>query len=117
MKFVYAPPLLDFWHGLGLAGGYNSGISIIGYSLPEHDEYIRQILYNVISNYQESWWDEELSETLKDNLKFVDYRNNDESREEYMRRYGFYDKEKSAFWLDGFSAEAVDFIFTQSRET
>ncbi|WLD57729.1 SIR2 family protein [Salinispirillum sp. LH 10-3-1] len=117
VKFVYAPPLLDFWHGLGRAGGYNLGISIIGFSLPEHDEYIRQILYNVISNYQESWWDEELLETLKDNVKFVDFRDDQTGQEEFMQRYGFSNKEKSAFWLDGFSTEAVEFLFTMNRKT
>lgn len=117
MKFVYAPPLLDFWHGLGRAGGYNLGISIIGFSLPEHDEYIRQILYNLICNYQESWWDEELLETLKDNVKFVDFRDEQKGQEEFMQRYGFSNKEKSAFWLDGFSTEAVEFLFTMNRKT
>ena len=115
VKFVYVPPLLDFWHGLGCAGGYNLGISIIGFSLPKHDEYIRQILFNMISNYQQSWWDEELLETLKDDVKFVDFKKVGAEQEEYLRRYGFSNEEKSAFWLDGFSMEAVEFLFAMSR--
>ncbi|MCG8028666.1 MAG: SIR2 family protein [Candidatus Thiodiazotropha taylori] len=117
VKFVYAPPLLDFWHGLGRAGGYNLGISIIGFSLPQHDEYIRQILYNVISNYQGSWWDTQLLDTLKDDVKFVDFKYDEAGKKEYLKTYGFSNSDKSAFWLEGFSTEAVNFLFTQRRET
>ncbi|MCG7853506.1 MAG: SIR2 family protein [Methanosarcinaceae archaeon] len=117
VKFIYAPPILDFWHGLGRAGGYNLGISIIGFSLPEHDEYIRQILYNIISNYQESWWDERFLDTLKDNVKFVDFKSDKKSRGEYTKKYCFADINKSSFWFDGFSLDAVKFLFGNSRET
>ena len=51
MKIVYATPFMDFWNGLGQAGGYNLGISIIGFSLPEHDDYIKISLYKMIGNY------------------------------------------------------------------
>lgn len=117
VKFVYAMPLLDFWHGLGQAGGYNLGVSVVGFSLPQHDDYIRQILYNIISNYQESWWDEKLPGVLKDDVKFVDFRGEDAGRKEYLERYRFADPGKSKYWLDGFSAESVQFLFRQSRET
>ena len=110
-------PLLDFWHGLGQAGGYNLGVSVVGFSLPQHDDYIRQILYNIISNYQELWWDEKFLGVLKDDVKFVDFRGEDAGRKEYLERYRFADPGKSKYWLDGFSAESVQFLFTQSRET
>lgn len=117
VKFLYAPPLLDFWNGLGRAGGYNLGVSIIGFSLPEHDEYIRQILFTVVTNYQESWWNEKFLGTLKDNVKFVDYKSDKQSRQEYISRYRFTDMDKSSFWFDGFSAEAVKFLFENTRGT
>lgn len=117
VKFVYATPLLDFWHGLGRAGGYNLGISVVGFSLPQHDDYIRQILYNVISNYQESWWDEKFFDVQKDDVKFVDFRGDEAGITEYMARYVFTNPHKSKFWFDGFSLDAVQFLFSRSRES
>jgi len=117
VKFVYAAPLLDFWHGLGRAGGYNLGVSVVGFSLPQHDDYIRQILYNVISNYQESWWDQKFLDVLKDDVKFVDFRGDEAGIKEYVARYVFSNPKKSKFWFNGFSADAVQFLFNQSRET
>lgn len=117
VKFVYVVPLLDFWRGLGRAGGYNLGVSVIGFSLPKHDDYIRQILYSLISNYQESWWDEKFFDVLKDDVKFVDLRSDGPETQEYLTRYVFSNRQKSKFWLRGFSEDAVSFLFNQSRES
>lgn len=117
VKFLYAPPLLDFWRGLSRAGGYNLGLSVIGFSLPHHDEYIRQILYAMVSNYQNSSWDQKFLSEHKDNVKFIDFRNDPVGIKDYKSRYSFSDQTKSRFWLDGFSESAVKFLFTSSRET
>ena len=111
VKFLYAPPILDFWHGLNRAGGWNLGVSIIGFSLPEHDEYIRQVLYNIVTNYQGFSWDDDFLGVKKGNVKFVDYRETKGGIEEYRARYGFSDQEKSEYWFDGFSDDAISFIF------
>lgn len=116
VKFVYAEPILSFWHGIGRSGGYNLGISIIGFSLPQHDEYIRIGLYQMLSNYS-SWWDSPmLGNVLKDYARFVDYRDTAELQDEYMQRYRFADPDRSRFHFDGFGTDAIDFLFNQHRK-
>lgn len=117
VKFVYADPLLSFWSGLGRAGGYNLGISIIGFSLPLHDEYIRIALFQMISNYQQSWWNEKLLDHLKDNVRLVDFRSDSTVVEEYKRRYGFVDPARSDYMFSGFGNDAIEFLFDHPRES
>lgn len=115
MKFIYSRPIKDLWFGLGQAGGYNLGVSIIGYSLPEHDDYIRIALYQLITNYQQSWWDENLLGVVKDNVKFVDYANCQDDITKYERRYCFAERCKSSYLFDGFGSDAIGFLFDQVR--
>jgi hypothetical protein len=115
VKFVYANTLLGFWHGLGQAGGMNLGVAIIGFSLPQHDEYIRIALHHIVTNYQQSWWDEALLDVAKDYTRFVDYRLDKRGVDAYMDRYRFSDTERSRHYFEGFGAEAVTFLFDQPR--
>jgi hypothetical protein len=46
-KALYVSPLLELWNGLGRVGGPNFGLSIIGFSMPPHDEYLRQLIYRM----------------------------------------------------------------------
>lgn len=118
MKFVYSEPLLGFWNGMGRAGGYNLGISVVGFSLPKHDEYIRVGLYQMISNYQQSWWNEKmLGSMLKDNVRIVDFRHNENGIAELKSRYNFVDATKADYFLAGFGNDAIEFLFSQSRKT
>jgi hypothetical protein len=117
VKFVYADPLISFWSGLGRSGGYNLGISVIGFSLPKHDEYIRISLYQMISNYQKSWWNEKMLDVLKDRVRLVDYRANENAIDEYKERYRFVDPARTAYMFDGFGDKAIDFLFNQRRKT
>lgn len=116
VKFVYAEPLLSFWHGIGRGGGYNLGVSVVGFSLPEHDQYIRIALFQLLSNYG-SWWDSRMLGILKDYARFVDFRPNQDQIDEYRARYRFADPDRSRFHFAGFGSEAVDFLFSQRRET
>lgn len=115
VKFVYAEPLLDFWRGMGQAGGTNLGISIVGFSLPAHDEYIRIGLYQMISNYQQSWWNEKILDTLKDNVRLVDFRNSSEGIADLKMRYSFVDTTRAEYFFEGFGNKAVDFLFARPR--
>jgi SIR2-like domain len=117
VKFVYAEPLLSFWNGMGRSGGYNLGISVVGFSLPRHDEYIRIGLFQMISNYQQSWWDDKTLGVLKDNVRLVDFRTDAAGVAEYKARYGFVDPAKSECMFGGFNNDAVEFLFNQSRAT
>tara|TARA_R110001599_G_scaffold336565_1_gene554366 strand:- start:5813 stop:7075 length:1263 start_codon:yes stop_codon:yes gene_type:complete len=115
MKIVYANPFLDFWYGIGQSGGYNLGLNIIGFSLPEHDDYIRISLFKMVENYQSVCWDDRLLDSLKDNVKVVDYRTCEAGKADLRSRYSFIDEEKSEFYTDGFSSKAVEFLFKNSR--
>ena len=116
VKFVYAEPVLSFWHGIGRSGGYNLGVSVIGFSLPEHDEYIRIGLYQMLSNYA-SWWDSPMFDgVLKDYARFVDYRTTPDQQDDYKRRYSFAEAKRSRFHFAGFGLDAIDFLFNQRRE-
>lgn len=118
VKFVYAEPLLSFWNGMGRSGGMNLGVNIIGFSLPSHDEYIRIGLYQMLRNYQGYSWDTRwFDSTLKDHVRFVDFRDSDEGIADYKRRYSFADSSKSKFLFTGFGDEAHDFLFNSRRET
>lgn len=116
VKFVYAAPILSFWHGIGRSGAYNLGVSVVGFSLPPHDEYIRIGLYQMLSNYG-SWWDSPMLQPglLKDYARFVDYRPTPELQADYRQRYGFVNPDRSKFHFDGFGTEAIDFLFNQGR--
>lgn len=115
VKFVYSKPIHDLWFGLGQAGGWNLGISVIGYSLPAHDEYIRVALYQLISNFQQSWWNKDLLGVLKDNVKFIDYAENENVKNEFKKRYSFVDRSKADYSFDGFDDRAIPFLFDQVR--
>lgn len=115
VKFVYAKPLLSFWNGMGRSGGYNLGISVIGFSLPQHDEYIRIGLYQMISNYQHLWWKQKLLGVLKDKVRLVDLCSDSEAIAKYKARYSFVDPARAEYMFEGFSNDAVEFIFDQPR--
>lgn len=116
MKIVYATPFMDFWNGLGQVGGMHLGLNVIGFSLPDHDDYLKVTLFKMAQNYQELNWDMEMLDKLKDNIKVIDYRIDDDGKNELRGRYKFFDDDKSSFFYNGFSPEAVDFIFTPQRK-
>lgn len=115
VKFVYASPIMGLWSGLGRSGGYNLGVSVIGFSLPPHDEYIRIVLHQVLGNYS-SWWDTPMvGDTVKDYARFVDYKPSQPDRDAYIQRYRFADADRSRFFFDGFGHSSIEFLFNQSR--
>jgi SIR2-like domain len=118
VKFVYSAPLLGFWHGMGRSGGWNLGISVIGFSLPQHDEYIRVGLYQMILNYQQSWWDEKWlgKDILKDNVRLVDFRESMDGINDFKSRYSFVDSSRAEYFFGGFNTDAINFLFNQPRK-
>ncbi|NNU45236.1 SIR2 family protein [Ramlibacter montanisoli] len=115
VKFVYAQPLLSFWHGMGQSGGWNLGLNVIGFSLPQHDEYIRVGLYQMIRNFQFYSWDTNFFGHHKDYVKFVDFQASRDGMNRYLKRYAFSEPSRSAFLFAGFGDDAVEFLFTQQR--
>lgn len=110
-KALYIEQFKTFWWGMGQAGGYNLGIVLIGYSLPEHDEYAKQALFRLLRNYQESWWTEEfLDGQRKEKVIFIDRQEEEEGRKRLRARYGFLDESKTEFIWTGLDAAVVELI-------
>lgn len=114
VKFVYASPVMSLWNGLGRAGGYNLGVSVIGFSLPPHDEYIRIGMHQMLRNYA-SWWENPMLGVLKDYVRFVDFKAGQAEKDAYVDRYRFAGADRSKFYFGGFGTDSLEFLFNQPR--
>ena len=112
-KILYADVVRDFWYGIDRAGSMNYGAGIIGYSLPPHDEYIRQIVYTIVRNYQESEQTLNVGDThiKKTNFKIIDLCKCAEEEAKIKGRYRFVDWNRTDLYVKGFDQEAVRLIF------
>jgi hypothetical protein len=82
---------------------------IIGFSLPDHDEYIRQPLYWLIRNFQNY---EEPEMEKKSRLKIIDYKQSGEEIGEFKNHYRFVDLSKTDSYFGGFCEDALNIIFS-----
>jgi len=114
MKIVYASKVESFWTGFGNAGVLNFGVAIVGYSLPPQDEYARQAVYNLVSNFQGNYWDKPVFGKIKTPLVIVDYCKNEEQINALKSRYRFVDWGKACLHTEGFNVAAIDLIFRQA---
>jgi len=108
-KLVYSSYVREFWNGLGRAGWGSFRLVVIGYSLPQHDDYARQVLYRITQNYQTA--DPDPSNTLKierDPLMIVDYRLEAADLEKLKQRYAFVDWSTAELYSTGFDQRVVD---------
>lgn len=80
---------------------WHNQTTVIGYSLPEYDEYARLALYYMISG---CLWN-------GGQVKFVDYRTTGSSRNEFKCNYRFVDWESVECYFDGFDENAISMIF------
>lgn len=108
-KMIYLNPLVEFWNGYNNAGIGNGSVVIIGFSLPEHDEYIRQPLYHLVNNFQNNdYWEGYLEKT---NLKMIDYKQNQSEIDAYKKNYSFVDWNRTDCYFDGFDEKSLEVIF------
>ena len=110
-KIVYASPFSEFWYGLGVSGGYHFGMAIIGYSMPYHDIYARQIIYSLVENYQSMCWDKEIYKIEKTPLILIDLQSEQEKIDNYKKNYRFVDYSKAELHMDGFNWESIEKLF------
>jgi len=110
-KMVYLNEIVDLWYGLNSWGNHCASMTIIGFSLPEHDEYVRQVLFHIIDNYLDQ---EDLKAIyIKPPLRIVDKINNGKDINRLKSRYSFVDWSQVMLFKNGFSDEAIltdDFI-------
>ena len=111
-KLLYFSRLGDLWNGWGQGGYYNYGMSIIGFSLPDHDDYARQILYNLVTTYQRQNQEKDDLGRQKSPLTIVDYFANSQSEAKFRQRYRFVDWSKTRLFGHGFGPDCLDAVFS-----
>jgi hypothetical protein len=110
-KLLYTARNNDFWTGMGSAGLLNFGMAIIGFSLPPQDEYARQILHGLVTNYQRYNWDEEVLGKKKTPLAIVDFFPDSAAESRFRERYRFVDWSRADLIDTGFNLASLDKIF------
>ncbi|MDX0571083.1 hypothetical protein GOC91_16170 [Sinorhizobium medicae] len=110
-KLLYATRLNDFWADMGNAGYYNFGMAIIGFSLPAQDEYARQILYGLVTNYQRNNWDQDELGRKKTPLAIVDFFPDTPSEARFRERYRFVDWSRADISGKGLDLASLDKVF------
>lgn len=111
-KLLYSNTMHDFWNGMSKAGHLNFGMSIVGFSLPLHDNYLRQILYRVVTNYQSSYWENGQLGRKKTPLVLVDFFRDPEAEARYKEKYKFVNWKRARLVGNGFNEYALDQIFS-----
>jgi hypothetical protein len=102
-KIVYINPIKSFWFGMNAYGHLNFGLSIIGFSLPEHDEYLYQVIYQMCDNYQNR--EQIISGRRKTKLTFVNFAKAEKDIEKLKRRFNFLDWNRVNSIWEGFNKE------------
>jgi hypothetical protein len=114
VKLLYADTLREFWHGIGNAGILNFGLSIIGYSLPSQDEYARQVLHAIVTNYQRAHWDDGIAGLKKQPLVIVDRCRDAQAVADFKLRYRFINWDRAILCPGGLDDDAIDRVFAES---
>lgn len=112
-KLLYASKISDFWVGWGRGGGrFNYGMSVIGFSMPEHDDYTRQILHSLVTTYQrfDTGKPDDLG-YIRSPLAIVNYFPDEAAEAAFKSRYRFVDWSKATLFGDGLSERCLDGIF------
>lgn len=110
-KLLYFSRLGDLWNGWGNGGYYNYGMSIIGFSLPQHDDYARQILHTLVTTYQQHNQGVDDLGRQKSPLTIVDFFRDDQAKTAFQSNYRFVDWSKTKLFGGGFNAECLDAVF------
>lgn len=106
-KIVYLNPLREFWYSFNTIGRIHN-MGIVGFSLPDHDEYVKQPLYGLVNAFQNH---ETIHISDKKKFKLIDCCENSKEIEELKNRFSFVNWEKSKLYADGFSKITVEKLF------
>lgn len=100
-KLAYLNPLRDFWHIFFQVRSMVEQVSVIGFSLPNHDKYLRQPLYSLVNSGAEP------------RVVMVDCRSTLAAEEEYKTAYSFMEPLEPDYYFGGLNQEAVDLLFAK----
>lgn len=106
-KFFYLRPLNDFFWGMYQMGGYSREMNIIGLSMPPHDQYLLQGVYQLVHNYQNMILGRRYP---KKRLKMIDLRRTVKEQDSHKERYRFVNWTKASVFWEGFGHSAIDFL-------
>jgi hypothetical protein len=109
-KTLYLNRLIEFWNGIARVGAGFTRMAIIGFSLPLHDHYVRQPVYDLVRNYQSS--DTTILGNKKADLLMVDLRGDEDTQHSYRETYRFVDWARARADFSGFSGKAVESLFS-----
>lgn len=112
MKILFAEMVRDFWWGMGYAGGMSFRMAIIGFSLPPQDEYARQVIYRLVTNYQATGWNMTWDDAghKKSPVTLIDFRQSSHEQEQFKQRYAFVDWNKARTCFDGLDEHALQVL-------
>lgn len=109
-KIVYSQTFRDFWWGLGDVGTLNFGMVIVGFSLPPQDNYARQVIYRLVTNYQRRYSKDGEFAHKKTPLLMIDHRASAAGRNDYFHGYRFVTRTRAKFHFAGFDQAALSLI-------
>jgi len=109
-KALFARQFEDFWYGLGDAGVLHFRFVIVGFSLPQHDRYARQVVFSMVRNYQTQYWGKKVIEKKKEPLLLIDRRMDAAAIQQFMDTYAFVDPKRASFYLKGFDQVSVKLL-------
>lgn len=114
-KQLYGETLRVLWRGLGSCGNTYDGFNVIGYSLPEDDGYVKQLLWRLSSGYVLGL--ENPGERFGGMAKMtvVDCRQNDDEANELRKHYQFLPEEHTNFILTGFDISSLEHLFGEKN--
>jgi hypothetical protein len=110
-KLLYSDPLKELWWGINSGGSFMERVSIVGFSLPAHDQYAVQALYAIVRNFQQYDTD---GLVVKAPLQMVDWCPTEAEAERLRERYRFVDWQRAELDGQGFRPEAVEFLVGKS---
>lgn len=108
VKLIYSDRVQQFWYGMNLFGAGNLRLAIIGYSLPSHDQYVRQSIYRIVRNFQRIPTESMFSyKTEREPVFMVDRKKKEGDIAEFKQRYSFVDWDRTELYMNGFNDEFV----------
>ena len=110
-KILGHDPVLDFWWSLQRIVGYEtSDITMIGYSMPKHDQYAYEAISTIFMEYQKLH-DAKAAGISEHTRKPIQIINKAQSAQKIMEDLPFMDPNKSRIWHEGFSPQSVTWAF------
>ena len=112
-KILGHEPVLDFWWSLQrIVGHETSSITMIGYSMPKHDQYAYEAISAIFMEYQKRYETKAafMFEHIRRPIQII---NKAESNQEILKDLPFVHPNKSRIWHEGFTPQSLTWAFGQ----